>query len=438
MRWSRYASEAEEPAPSLLTGDKDKVTDEYSELLQQAKLKANAQAEEVPPETPDDVPVEGDAVAEEPAMEEIRLCHQHSLQTVISLETGFIHDTFGKLKSSTVSAGEYLVESGIKYGPVVLEHVFKGVVSALEHTMKALVLGSKAIAKYVKNKQESLERFIDRFEAVKKAVVELQSGKVKLSSDAGQYSKADILTKLISSQSSDPEAALADFDKFLGSVVPELSSGFSHSVMTLKALIGQVMSNALSAPNRHMAEQLPKSGFTKQSIDGYTPDSEAIESSVYQTVLPGNALFIVMSPKKDVESSEIVAAYKGSRMLLGLDTQRSEHVSAIDYLDADKLLHYIDQMLGVCKMTTDQMKVYDSINKERNSLKLSVVGYAKHLFDSEEQVTLGNSLAEFVSVKMAFMDQTYLSGFMAIHNYTVSLLSAGLTFSMDNAKMLSK
>ncbi len=446
----RFTAEDSESKPSLL--DDDQNEGEFDELYQSVQIKANQTpeeteetAEDAAGETPiddtaDASPVEEEPAVgeEEPALESVFFNHSVSYAACLSLEDGEFEGTGTEVLKAIGRGLAYLAEAGLEYGTIAAKHIAKGVAVALDHTFKAAVAGGKAIAAYVKKRMESFERFKSRFEEFDKVLQALE--KTGPGEDKELMCKKEsLLQEILSGTSSSPLDNLQTFNSFFTHVVDELKSGYVGSANLLKMLIGKAMSRTVTPPTVYMHDKLALKGFVTKELSGYKATEEGIVSYAYSKLLPGNVTMVVQIPSEKIKDGPtLVKLNQASKMLLGVDDKAKPPVVQTPYLNLQGLQKFSKVMLGVAETGIQQMKVYGDMDNVRDKLEHSVKAYAKHLFDSKEEITVENSMVDYVSAKFAFMDHTYLAGLMAVHSYTVQYLESALTFAKDNAKVLAR
>ena len=442
--------------PSLL--DDEQREGEFDELYQAVQIKENQTPvedtpveEEAPQDTanntepePDnpsnDQPSNQDTLVgeEEPALESVFLNHEISYAACLSLEEGEFEGTGTKVLSALGRGLTYLAEAGLEYGAIAAKHIAKGVAIALDHTFKAAVAGGKAIAAYVKKRMESFERFKSRFEEFDKVLQKLKTNASE--PPANLLCKKDsLLQDILSGTSASPLDNLDTFKNFFSHIVKEVKSGYVSSANQLKMLIGKAMSNTVTPPVVYMHDKLKVKGFVAKELSGYKPATEGMASYVYNKLLPGNITMVVQVPSEKIKDGPtLIKLNQASKMMLAVDDKAKKPVVQIPYLSFQVLEKFSKNLIELADTGLQQMKLYGDMDPVRDKLEHSVKAYAKHLFDSKEEVTVENSLVDYVSAKFAFMDHTYLAGLMAIHSYTVQYLEACLTFAKDNAKILSR
>ena len=441
----------EQPAIKTSLLDDDREENEFDELYEAVQIKASQEPEEntdTAEESSDENakaadektagPEEASTEGEEPALESVFFNHEVSYAACLCLEEDEFEGT-GATVLKTVGRGlAYLASTGLEYGTIVAKHVAKGVAIALDHTFKAAVAGGKAIAAYVKKRMESFERFKSRFEEFDKVLQKLKP--VASDPPEGLLCKKDaLLQDIISGTSASPLDNLNVFKNFFSHIVEEVKAGYVNSAGQLKMLIGKAMSSTITPPVVYMHDKLQVKGFVNKELSGYKPAEEGIDSYVYNKLLPGNIAMVVQIPSDKIKDGlTLIKLNQASKMLLAVDDKAKPPVLQIPYLSFQGLEKFSKGLMEIADAGIQQMKLYGDIDSVRNKLEHSVKAYAKHLFDSKEEVTVENSLVDYVSAKFAFMDHTYLAGLMAIHSYTVQYLEACLTFAKDNAKILSR
>ena len=100
----------------------------------------------------------------------------------MSLEANFYGIEFlpfsNYVGNKALSGLNYLKDIGFEYGPVLLKHVYKGVLYALNKTVRAIVQGSVSMTKYVDKKIHSYENMRTDLEKIKETLELLDDKKI--------------------------------------------------------------------------------------------------------------------------------------------------------------------------------------------------------------------------------------------------------------------
>jgi hypothetical protein len=113
-------------------------------------------------------------------------------------------------------------------------------------------------------------------------------------------------------------------------------------------------------------------------------------------------------------------------------------VSELKYLTVTELKQHLMKLNSICDESIGQEKALKTIKDTRSDIGGMLKTYAKYLFESKEKISLKESLANYISIKIKYIDSTYLAACMDINNYTVRYLAANLSYCRANIRALNK
>lgn len=339
----------------------------------------------------------------------------------------------------------YLVDLGVAYGPTILKHVFKGILLALGLTLKALSSGAKHIVGYFKKRSESYTNYKSKIEKLKKELNELQLNQMDKdpNSDMDQdqeplrFEDDVVISSLKIGNNVNFDKTLKVALKFNEDFFSGLHNGVHGGVNNARYLVKSVIHGATILPEKKMVEKLEFPGLIRGKVNGYEPSVDGCDSYVYRNTLPGDVRFIGHIPSKlQNDPTEIRSSYEASSLFFGFDQHEGHGVTGCNYLDPKSLADMLDTMDEICTLGLNTEKIYKEIIVTRNSLKNDFKLYLKHLLTVKHQISVRDSLAEFISLKVAYVDQTFIAGSFRIHDYNAGLLSASLGYVSDAIKAL--
>lgn len=318
----------------------------------------------------------------------------------------------------------YLKEVGVEYGPTALKHLYKGILYALEKTLKALTLGAVAIQKYVKKRMASFTVFKAKIAKAREALQLLSATEPT----TRVFNNAEVLATLTIGSSVDISKNLGVALTFYKGFFSTLTQNVSAAVSNTQHLIDNVVHERVATPSFYAMEPRQLPGLVLRSVAGYEPDSAHLDSWVYPQILPGNVCFMGHFPKKALqEVTALTEACAGSKLFFGMQQHRTapDYVSFMAPAELDELLTQLD---AFCEVGLGLEATYQSVLKTRSRIKASLPMYTRYLMGAQGRISIRDSLAELITAKVAYLDHTYISASLKTNDYVVRLLSAGLTY----------
>lgn len=407
-------------------------------------------AEEAPVEAPEgsDATGEGDGTTE-PGMEALGvislesalLLHQESQRLMISTEAVFTKENFqdaaGWTGQQLKRAGSYALDLTKQYGPVLLKHVYKGIVYAIQKSLKGLVVGTEYLAGKVHDYLTSYERFENQIQEAQK-VLKLLKEQQKKPKEPGSYHEAQVIDRLSIKGSNNVLDNVMIAKKFFDSFQKQFINHTKQHVILTNKLIEGVIHEQTSAPTNYMTEDVSFDGFVPHVHPNYRPSTDLVESYAYRNVLPGDLCFLGYVPKKGLTNKvEIAEAYRNSRMFFGLNFQTKEPVEAIPYMSLDDLSRFLEVLLSICETGKEVKQDFETVARYRKGIQWQLKGYMKYLLQAKEKISIQESMAEYISVKTQLLDKVFVAGSVSVHDYIVRLLTASMSFvqaSLEDAK----
>ena len=334
-----------------------------------------------------------------------------------------------------MNGAKYLKELGIEYGPTIMKHVSEGVITAVEKTAKALVVGYEKIKAYIKKRQESYTAFKSKVAKLKAVVEQLKKDvdKTNAFDNNTQYKDADVIRNLKIGNTTDFRTTVEKAAGFLEAYFAKLGTNVSNSVKTTEYMLRTAGKNTISKPISLMHEDVMFQGMNKKVLEGYEPTSEHCESFVFDVGLPGDVAFVAFVPKKGLKSMEEVKdAYEKSSMFLGFTEEVKVNVEFTNFGDLEYVETFVNALDKICDVGIKHCKIFESIAEKRDELEKSLKPYMKVIADAKEKISVADSMAEHVSLKVAFLDKTYLAGAFVLHDYMVRLLTSSLDYCKSN------
>lgn len=391
---------------------------------------------EVPEDESSDDSEEADATQ---ALESFLCLHELARSEMIATEDIFTKDNLINAAKATGNAlGEgftYLKDIGFEYGPVVLKHVYKGILYALDKTLKAIYKGTTAIAKYVKKRTQSYTAFKEKIAKARETVNLIDDDKEV---DDAFTSNEALIQHLIIGDSTDFVKNTTVASAFMKEYFENFSHQVSNHVTGIERLIDNVVRNNGNHAMQYEPEVPDFKNFTRGSIQGYHPDDENIESYVYRHLLPGNTYFIGYLPNRNAQGRDnMLKALGSSRMFLGVNVAAVRNTKSVKLAGKKELLKYLDLLEGICNTGITLEKDYVEVINHRKKVKSYLSRYMRFLFNLQDRLSIHNSMVDFISMEFYYIDKTYVGGSLLVQDYMVGLLTSSLEYVKESIQALS-
>ena len=418
-----------------------RALDEEAEQRRREQGDETESEEDAPVEAPEeeDTRGEGDGT-EEPGMEALGtlslesalLLHQQSRDTMIATEDIFTKDNFvaaaGWAGQKAKQAGGYGLDLAKQYGPVLLKHVYKGIVYAVQKSLKGLVVGTEFMVKKVHDYLTSYERFENQIQEAKKTI-QLLKEKQEKEKDPGQCTDANIIDLLSIKGSANLVNNLKTAQRFFDAYQKQFVEHTKQHVVLTNKLINGVIHEQTAAPSSYMVEDISFDGFVPHVHPSYRPGSDLVESYAYRNILPGDLCFLGFIPKKGLkDKADIAEAYRNSRMFFGLNFETKESVNSIPLLGLNELDQFLDILLAICESGKVVKSDFETVARYRQGIQWQLKGYMRYLLQAKEKISIQESMAEYIGIKTQLLDKVFVAGSVSIHDYMVRLLSASMSF----------
>lgn len=412
---------------------KDKVVEDNKEA-------ADTNTEE---ETPTD---SSDASTEETPTEDTETTEDSaSLESLRNMT--YSSEGFGDAVVSVVDAGRatagYIAAAvaaiayvGVTVGPTVIKSFYKGVLYTFGKLAKLLHFSYVTLDKYIQRRTQSFEKIKNEIGNLKKALDVVKDKDTDLSEMS--YANQRVINNLKISDSTDFTKNLQVLDEFVKNVINQLNIRINNDIHSVKYMISNALIGSGKIPNTLLSVKPLSLGLTQGTVEGYVLGNEFTDTYNYPQRLPSDIAFIVTSPKPDLSDlGQITEAYNGSTMILGIDMESFKEINQANYMTPNELSSFLDSLEKLCDVCIQHQKLYETVHRSKEHLKINYKNYFFSLANSKEKVTMRDSLVEHVYLKSMFVDKVYLVAAMDIHDYVTKVMSSALSYAHENIKKLS-
>lgn len=337
----------------------------------------------------------------------------------------------------------YLKELGFEYGPIALKHVAKGVVFCLDKTLKGLYTGTQLLVKLVKDRIVAYKRSKELLDKAAKTLIELrQSLDGKKLVDPGPYQNEEVIKGIKINGTFDPLSNTKIAYAAMKNHYENLLKNVVACTKTISNIIAFVKSNKGKVPNKNdVFSTTMLTDFVKKEVDGYSTP-EGLTSVVYKEILPGDTLIIAYVPLGQIDGSavtkggeELAELFKEAGITMGVDTKTATKNPGGKYItNYDELKELITLLTDMCHYGIVVQNKLESYIKIRDNIKSELKDYVGFLFKSQEQITVEQSLVEYISPNLALLDQIATKGTYHIDQYMKKYISICITYIDDNLK----
>lgn len=427
------SGESKEDSEEAKKGTEDKDSEDSSEENKdEGSTSKDEPGTEFTPKEP--IAVEGARLARE-------LRHYDSSVHVANenaIMTGLRHAV--KISVDAVAA---LASLGIEYTPRVAKALAKGLIYTVSGIAKVVYAGHEKLTNYMAERERSLSKLESDLDSLSSTLAEVKKSLEDSDEDITEklseldYSDKEVINALKSADNTDFLSNLTSLSNFLSSSIKEISVVTDHEFRELTSLVSPTEPGVTASAQSLVPEGLRK--FLKGSkVKGFDPNSELLDSISYASKLPGDVSLIAYVPKKDIDSMEqLASAYKGTKLFLGLDTSKLAQVAKVDYMgvaDLEKMIAKLQSLVNVCKQ---HQKLYKDIDTSSKSIARGLKRYIDNLAKSDKGVTLDDTNATAIELKVELVNKVYLTGAMDIHNYVTNTVSKATKYVSANIKQMS-
>lgn len=349
----------------------------------------------------------------------------------------FASDQSRKVAEVLGSSVMYLGRFGIKAGMWILGKMYKGLLILISKTAKMLYEGTIELAKYLDRQVYSFDSYKKDLLALKKSVELVQKNATPLDPSDDVFRNRKVIDGLKIADSVDFAANVAVLSQFVKSEMGSLGKAISKDNALTRRIMESPFGKERDNARAILTVPTVGNGFHEGFIQGYENDFEFNDTFHSDTVLPSDARLLVVLPKKGLKTyPQVVAAYNKSAIFLGLDIRSYEEVTEVPYLTAEKILLLIGSLIDLCDTCLAHEVMFRQILKDKEGMASVFRVYFNRLVNSEDKVSIEDSMVECIHLKSMFSDKVYLSGAMDLHDFSRKILSFGLTFLKSNTSKL--
>lgn len=411
--------------------------------LEELKDKQSGKEEEVEDEIsdePTDEPTDSEASSEGDDDAELNDAMEHlsSVQYDVSVESWDDVRYYGtQALNGLASVAKQLAMLGVTYTPIIATKLYKGVAYMMTHITKHLFKSIFTITKYIERRMNSINTLKNSITGLKHSIEQIKQSKEQVDLTEFKYTQESTINALKIGDSVDFVANLSKLDVFLNETIIALDKRIQNEIASVRHIISSVTSGSAVLPSTALEVQKLSGSMEEGGIAGYINDNELLHFTHYKEVLPGDVVFLSLTPNElPNEMEQISKAYNASKMFFGINSDGYVKVSTIDHMNIEQLSEFVNSLDKLCSVCEQHQKLYENIKDLKLKLRFSFRDYFKMLIASSVKVSIKDSLVNLVYLKTIFTDKVYLVTAMDIHDYTAKTISSGISLAKDHIKRL--
>ena len=402
----------------------DTDTDESSDT------EADDDTEPTEPEE-DDVSTESYMMLHKPAIEAFKAIEMHyviSNANSLSISTEgvkeFAHRHLIRKDDGSDGLITHLGKLGFHYGKLGLKHVAKSILNALIRTAKALQRSSKRLIRERNLKIKAYQNFQTKLTKARETLAILSESNIEPDTSR-KFTDTQTIATLKIGDSLNFQHNIAILIKLNTEYLSATSDQTKLAIASIIKNINGVMSGKYSEPHvdpNMSSKLLPKLKHIGK-VDG-------LLQYRYPSTLPGDMVMQVYIPDSRITDYDMVKqAYRESHAVMRVDDRLTNTSKAsIDYMDISQINNLIGILGKLCETGEQLLKGFQDIFRYQGKLKPSLTSYLDYLAAEQDSLTVKESLAEYVGLKTAYIDNVVVNGAIYIHDLNLAVLSAGLNY----------
>lgn len=406
----------------------------FDNLAQQQKVEEETSKED--PDASDSAEPEAQAdAAEEPAQDEAAGMESLSDFTFALEEYSEHHwDNKPSMAKRLLSAAQELGVLGIKYTPIMLKTVFKGVLYAFGVLGELFMKSTSATLKYLERRNNSFDKLSKSIDSLSKS---LDIVKDTASFDGQQFTEQAVINSLKSGDNVDFITNIKALNAFTKDAIGGIEKQVALDIGRIKHIIS--ISNFTHGVT--VADILPVKPFSSKlkpgSVKGYGGDEERTVSYIYSEGLPSDIALMAFLPKNTQTVDEASNCYGASKLILGFNSENFKAINAVDFMSIQDLRSLLKELKALCDVCIAQKVFYEQLLTSKKQIKFGLQTYFTRISSANRKISVKESLVEYVYLKTLFIDKVYLAGGIDIHDYNAKTISMALKYVEAHVKKLA-
>lgn len=332
-----------------------------------------------------------------------------------------------------VAAG--LTRLGIKYGPSMLNAMYKGTLWTFSRIGEGVFASIETIGNYIEKSVNSIDKLDARLKAAERVIVDQLNDGVELK--PFQYKKQSVLNYLRVGKNLDIASNLRIFAGSLTSATNSIASEFENGVAAVDRL------SKLDGKNKEvdfasfMTVTPPSKAFKSGGVRGEQVRSTVVKLYHTDPLWPGDTSLVFSCPSSTSSFETIVAGYKASEMYVDTLGTSSKNVAQMRSLAPTDLILIAKSariLVSACRQVT---KTQEKMKK----LDEGLINSAKRLFfeiaDNEAKFNHKDKTAEMMHLRVHLASKVFVKGTMSAQTHASRVLAAAVKLLEDHAQRLA-
>lgn len=338
--------------------------------------------------------------------------------------------------SILASVGTFL---GTKVAPAVGSALYRGIAYGFSRLSHGFMLGLTVLSKYLERRRLSFANLKTKIGKAQEAVRLLQSGQAVPLDNLPAFENQKTIRQIAIQDSVDLEKNLEVAHRFVADSIDGLGHAIKQDVVAIQQLIDYSSVTSEVNVSKLLKISVPLKGVRAGSVEDFVPSNPHIVSYVGTSILPGNTVLILSLPSENPNKNqgEWVLAYRDSEIFLGVDRSKVRVIESIPLMTLGDLAKLLGSLEALCDLSMKHQKFYEDIRNTKLSQKNVYKKYFESLTSRNRKVSIKESLIDLVTLRNNFIDKVYLPAAMDIHDYSVRVITAYLTYVEKNVRLLT-
>lgn len=325
-----------------------------------------------------------------------------------------------------------LAKLGYDYGSTGFKHFAKGLLTILRNSLKSLQRNTLILSRIVLLRKKTYQDFMKRITTARQIIELLQKSGTQVDPTKDVYMDRMVIAML---KIGSDVSFLDHINKLI-----HLNTAYSHQIVgrvghavtNLTMLMKSIMEGKLELPDLRHTEPKPNNGFS------LLKEEEYIAEYVYTDTLPGDRILIIDVPLLTNNYDNDKTAYTICRSHVEINPRSiAQQPKAVRFLSLKEISSYLDTMEKLCLIGLEFEKQFKELSRYRSSLSVPMSAYVDYLTSIDRRITIKQSFAEIVNMKMHYIDSVLIGGQLSIHDMNIDTLTAAMTYvkaSLDQYK----
>ncbi len=338
------------------------------------------------------------------------------------------------LSNRLMSAVSELGILGIKYTPVLLKTMFKGVLYAFGVLGELFMKSSSAIVKYLDRRSTSFDKLLESIESLNKSlnIVKDDSGL-----NGQLFTEEPVINSLKIGSNVDFVSNIKTLNTFTKDVIGSIEKQVELDIGQIKHTISVSSFSNTSAPVNILTVKPFSTKLKPGTIAGFSSDEETTVSYLYSERLPSDIALMAFLPKNTQTVQEASRSYDASKVILGFDNSNFKAIGSVDYMSVEELKGLLKELKDLCDLCVAQKTFYEQLLVSKKQIRFGLQSYFTRISSANRKISIKESLVEYVYLKSLFIDKVYLASCINIHDYNAKTIAMALKFVEAHVKKLA-